>query len=199
MIAAGSVITGVSTTGVIAPASDVARTGAVDKENFETGVFVPSVDLKLAMDACAGAFTDDLDSPMYAVTLDPGEREYLYYNDICVKNYGEDTAQVRLRVADVQGSDLTCEPDEGSACGKNGDIVLAVASGHGGAVLLPRASRRRRRGHYPNPPPERNVRNGPASSVPPPRRPPGTSARCAGRSPRGGGRRRRGSSSPGRR
>jgi hypothetical protein len=126
VIAAGSVLTGVSTTGVIAPASDVARTGAVVKENFETDVFAPSVDLKLGRDDCAGAFTDDLDSPLYQFHLSPGDRDFLLYRYICVKNFGDDPAMVRLRVADIQGSDLTCEPDEGSACGKNGDIVLSL-------------------------------------------------------------------------
>jgi hypothetical protein len=124
VIAAGSVITGVSTTGVIAPGSDVARTGVQQKEYAETGVFIPRVDFKLAMDNCGGAFTDDLDSPMFSVTLDPGARTFVQQREICLKNYGEDPAVVRIRVADIQGSDLTCEPDEGDACGKNGDLQL---------------------------------------------------------------------------
>jgi hypothetical protein len=128
VIAAGSVITGVSTTGVIAPTTDAARTGAVTKENVETGVFDRAVDLQLAttVGLTCGDFTDDLDGPMFSWAI--ADRDLppfsMEFGRICLRNAGSEATRIRIRTADIVGTDVTCEPDEAPACEGNGDLEL---------------------------------------------------------------------------
>ncbi|MCB1001927.1 MAG: hypothetical protein KDB40_21725 [Acidimicrobiales bacterium] len=130
MIAAGSVVTGVSATGVIAPASDAARTGAVEKEHVETAAFDRAVDLQLATfnGVACGDFTDDLDGPLTRWTID--ERDTPSFSmqtgDVCLRNAGSEPTRIRIRTVDIVGTDLTCEPDEAPACGGNGELALRI-------------------------------------------------------------------------
>lgn len=131
VIAAGSVLTGVSATGVIAPMSDVARTGMVEKESFATGTYATSIDLKLApydeVTHTCGAFTDDLDSPAFHVEDDAG---FTYQvKGVCIRNDGVDETALRVRMADLIGTDVSCAPDEAPACDGNGELELIITLG----------------------------------------------------------------------
>ncbi len=113
IITLGSVASGVGFTGVIAPTTDTAKTGRTTKENVQTGVFPPLVDLKVASNSTAGCgtFVDDLRTPV--VSYNSGSlRDINQMFRVCVKNVGSRAVPVAFDVEAITVTELTCEPDE---------------------------------------------------------------------------------------
>ncbi len=124
LITIGAVTTGVGLTGVIAPATDDARTGTVTKEYAETGQFPPQVDLQLApwdetTNDC-GAFTDNLQTGVFAVNTGR-ERTFETTRTICVRNRGTQAKVLNIVAEDPVLTDPVCTPDETYVAG--GELV----------------------------------------------------------------------------
>jgi hypothetical protein len=117
IIGLGLVFNGVSATGVLAPVSDVARTGVQEKEHVETGVFAPAgtVDLQLATnrDGSCGPFSDDLATPVFSVS-DITDTWFQQTRWLCIRNAGTDAVRVGVRVlgGSLVFTDTECSPGE---------------------------------------------------------------------------------------
>lgn len=113
LMVVGAVSSAVGASGVIAPSTDTAMTGNSSPEYAVTGVFPPLVDLKLATwdgTAC-GTFTDNLDSPLFAVNSGVS-RSIDETRTLCVRNDGTMATGLRISVTSMSGSDPSCSPDE---------------------------------------------------------------------------------------
>lgn len=112
----GSIVSGVSATGVLAPTTDSALTGTEEKELVQTGVFAPvgNVDLQLGADGCA-AFSDNLTTPMASIT-DVTTRSFNSTSPACIRNVGTTATRIELRVlpGSMTFTDDACSPGEDS-------------------------------------------------------------------------------------
>ncbi len=117
VILLGSIVSGVSATGVLAPTTDSARTGTAEKELVQTGVFptLVNVDLQLGADGCA-AFSEDLTTPIATIT-DVTTRSFTATNPSCIRNVGTTATRIELRVlpGSIAFTDDACSPNEASA------------------------------------------------------------------------------------
>lgn len=118
LITIGAVTTGVGLTGVIAPATDSARTGTVTKEYAETGQFPPLVDLQLAPFGFdggggfeCGSFTDNLQTGLYNIQTG-STRTFAVARQICVRNRGTEAVELAVQPVDMTLTDPVCTPDE---------------------------------------------------------------------------------------
>ena len=101
----GMVTTSILGTGVLAPATDVSRTGVVRADLVQSGSFSSDVDLQIARpdgDGCVGApYSDDLSTGLISIQTG-SERTFSRTERICVRNFGTDPAT--LSVGPVEGS-----------------------------------------------------------------------------------------------
>ena len=118
LITIGAVTTGVGLTGVIAPATDDARTGRVTKEFVETGQFPPLVDLQLAerrtsggIETC-GPFTDNLETGLFDYQTGSSRSFNRVRTEVCVRNRGTEPTAISVSPIDMTLTDLVCTPDE---------------------------------------------------------------------------------------
>lgn len=126
VMAAGTVISLVSMTGIFAVFSDRATTGT---NSLETGALAKAVDIQVAeftagsIGGTCGTFTDDSTSPLLTVDSVQPSATPLRGPTFCVKNAGSLAATVMENLIDVADVEVDCTGDEATvdtSCGGSG-------------------------------------------------------------------------------
>jgi hypothetical protein len=130
VMAAGAVISLVSTTGIFAVFTDRATTGT---NSLQTGALAKAVDVQVAtftpsspgnsLSGTCGAFTDDSTTPLLNVETAQPSATTFRGPTVCVKNAGSLAASVRQNRIDVADVEVQCTGDEATVdttCGGSG-------------------------------------------------------------------------------
>lgn len=135
VMAAGAVISLVSTTGIFAVFTDRATTGT---NSVQTGALAKAVDVQVApftpsspgssFTGTCGAFTENLTTPMLTVENVQPSTNIFRGPTFCLKNAGSLAASVRPTTIDVVDLEVDCTGDEAtvdSTCGGSGAGEIA--------------------------------------------------------------------------
>ncbi len=130
VMAAGAVISLVSTTGIFAVFTDRATTGT---NSLQTGALARAVDVQVAtftpnspgssLSGTCGEFTDDSTTPLLNVETAQPSATTFRGPTVCVKNAGSLAATVLQNRIDVADVDVECTGDEATVdttCGASG-------------------------------------------------------------------------------